>query len=235
LEKNAADNSKREIKIMAEIPVERKGGNSFPWWLIPLLLLLLLLPLLYFCNKSNVADNTNYNGNRANVGTTNANNRVGTANAGTNTVVANTGNTAVVVNNNSGTMNSDGSGARSGAVIKDVNEFGSATDKSTLVGRGFFVNGVRVNRVLSDKVFTVKSGSGEMFVLLDDNLDSPGGKEGQIKMKQGQNVNLGGEFRNVPTGEVSAETKGGGLNKNEYASMKGQQVYLHATSVSDAK
>jgi hypothetical protein len=224
---------------MAEIPVERKEGSSFPWWLIPLLLLLLLLPLLYFCSKSNVVDNTNNNTNSANVGTaTNANNRVGSANTGTNTMAANTGNTAVVVNNNSaansGAMNAN-SGAGDRSVIKDVNEFGGAGNKASLVGRGFFVNGVRVNRVLSDNVFTVKSGSGEMFVLLDNNLDSPGGKEGQIKMKPGQNVNLGGEFRNVPSGEVNAETKKGGLDGKEYAQMKGQQVYLHATSVEDAK
>ncbi len=149
-------------------------------------------------------------------------------------IAVNTGNTAVVMNNNDGAMNTN-TGARSGAVIKDINEFGSATDKSTLVGRGLFVNGVRVNRVLSDNVFTVKSGSGEMFVLLDNNLDSPGGKEGQIKIRRDQNVNLGGEFRNVPTDEVAQETKGGGLDKSEYAQMKGQQVYLHATSVSDVK
>jgi outer membrane protein OmpA-like peptidoglycan-associated protein len=51
---------------MAEIPVERKEKSSFPWWLIPLLLLLLLVPFLYFCNKSTVGDNTNgnYNNNR---------------------------------------------------------------------------------------------------------------------------------------------------------------------------
>lgn len=217
---------------MAEIPVERKEGGSFPWWLIPLLLLLLLLPLLYFCNRGAVVDNTNGNTNRTNVGMANNGNRVG---------AANTGNTAVVVNSNGGAMNANGGtmgandGTRSGAVIKDVNEFGSATDKSTLVGRGLFVNGVRVNRVLSDKVFTVKSGSSEMFVMLGDNLDSPGGKEGQIRMKPGQNVNLGGEFRTVPAGEVTAETKGGGLDSKEYAQMKGQQVYLHANSVSDVK
>jgi hypothetical protein len=220
---------------MAEIPVERKERGSFPWWLIPLALLLLLLPLLYFCNKSNVADNTNYNGNRANVNMANTGNRVGMANTGNNTVVANAGNTAVVVNNNSGALNAS-SGARDGSVIKDINEFGNASDKSTLVGRGFFANGaVRVNRVISDKVFTVKSGADEVFVMLDDKLDSPGGKEGQIKMKPGQNVNLGGEFRAVPTVETKAENQTGGLNAKEYAQMKGQRVYLHANSVSDAK
>jgi len=219
---------------MAEIPVVRKEGSSFPKWLIPLLLVLSLLPLLYFCSKSDVVDNTNYNGNRT-ATTTNAGNSVGNMrNTGNASVVGNTGNTAIVVNNNDAALNSD-VGARSGAVIKDVNEFGTATDKASLAGRGFFVNGVRVNRVLSDKIFTVKSSAGEMFVMLDENLDSSGGKESRIKMRAGQNVNLGGEIRNVPTNEVAQETKGGGLNKNEYARMKGQQVYLHATSVSDEK
>jgi hypothetical protein len=220
---------------MAEIPVVRKEGSSFPKWLIPLLLLLLLLPLLYFCSRSNVADNTNYNGNRA--ATTNADNSADNMrNTGNATAVGNTGNTAIAVNNNdAAAINTDGR-ARSGAVIKDVNEFGSASDKGSLVGRGFFVNGVRVNRVLSDKIFTVNSSAGEMYVMLGENLDSSGGKENQIRMRRGQTVNLGGEFRNVPTNdEVAQETKGGGLSKNEYGRMKGQEVYVHANSVSDAK
>lgn len=224
---------------MAEIPVERKEGGSFPWWLIPLVLLLLLLPLLYFCNRSAGVDNTNNNTNANRGGAVtgaNSNGNMGGGNGSS--MTTNGGNTAVVMNsNNGGTASGNGSttSMNRGAVVKDVNEFGSASDKAALVGRGFFVNGVRVDRVLSDKVFTVKSGSGEMFVMLDNNLDSAGGKEKQIKMKQGQTVNLGGEFRGVPTGETKEESKEGGLNKNEYAQMKGQQVYLHATSVSDAK
>ncbi len=58
---------------MAEIPVERKEGGGFPWWLIPLILLLLLLPLLYYCSRNTaVVDNTNTN-NRV-VGLDNVNN-----------------------------------------------------------------------------------------------------------------------------------------------------------------
>jgi hypothetical protein len=217
---------------MAEIRVVRKEGNSFPKWLIPLLLLLLLLPLLYFFSKSDDADNTNSNANRSAV--TDSGNSVGNVQNTANAAVAgNAGNSAVVVNNNDAAINSDGA-ARGGAVIKDVNEFGTANDKASLVGRGFFVNGVRVNRVLSDKFFTVRSSAGEMFVMLDENLDSSGGKENQIKMRRGQKVNLGGEFRNVPTNEVAQETEGG-LSRNEYARLKRQQVYLHATSVSDEK
>lgn len=217
---------------MAEIPVERKVGGGLPGWLIPLLLLIPLLGLIYYCTRNPAAvTNTNTNGNTM----TNANRAGATMNGNANGGVG--GNTAVVVNSNGGAgMTPGATGAKNaGAVISDVNLYGTTTDKETLVGRGFFADGVRVNHVVSDKVFTVKSGSGEFFVMLDDNLDSAGGKEKQIKMRPGQNVNLGGEFRNVPTGEMKEETKEGGLNKNEYAQMKGQTVYLHATSVSDAK
>lgn len=230
---------------MAEIPVERKEGGGFPWWLIPLLLLLLLLPLLYFCNKRDTTVVTNTNGNmNGNTMMTNANRAGAMSNGNANGSMAGAnggvgGNTAVVVNSNTGangmTNGNMSGGGNSGAVITDVETFGTTTDKSTLVGRNTNFSSVRVNRVLSDKVFTVKSGSGEFFVMLDDALDSAGGKEKQISIKPGQNVKLDGSFKNVPTGEVAQETKTGGLNNKEYAQMKGANVYLHATSVSDVK
>lgn len=239
---------------MAEIPVERKEGGGFPWWLIPLLLLLILLPLLWYMfgrndqtGNTNNNNTNNNNANRANMGAT------GTTGAGGNTGMvtnANGGGGGIAVNGNGGANNNPGGGnANSGAmtdgggagvnrnpgsVISDVNYFGGEADKSKLVGRGLFVNGVKVNRVLSDRVFTVKSGSGEMFVMLDESLDSGGGKEKQIRMKQGQTVNLGGEFRNAPNAETTDE-KSRDLNQKEYAQMKGQKVYLHANSVADAK
>ncbi len=222
---------------MAEIPVERKEGGGFPWWLIPLILLLLLLPLLYFCSKQNnnaVATDTNgnMNANRTVVTTTGSANNAMT---GANGAVG--GNTAVVVNSNTGANMSNGnmSGANSGVAVTDVNMFGTTTEKASLVGRNVTLTDVAVDKVMSDHVFTVKSGTGEMFVFLDEALDSGGGKEQQIKPRPGNRINLGGTFRNVPTGEVKEETKEGGLNKNEYAQMKGQTVYLHATSLSDAK
>ena len=229
---------------MADIPVERKEKSGLPWWLIPLLLLL-LLPLIFFgfCNRNTVVDNTNVNGNtNANrVVVTNGNmmngngnvraaNDMNATNASNVAVVTNTGNTNMNVGNsiNNGTLNS-------GPVVTDTNFFAGANDKMTLVGREAKISGVRVNRVLSDRVFTVKSGSGEMFVMLDENLDSGGGKENQIRMKPGQNVNLGGSFRTIPTAEVKDEAQNRDLSQKEYAQMKGQKVYLHATSVSDVQ
>jgi len=230
---------------MADIPVERKEKSGLPWWLIPLLLLL-LLPLLFFgfCNRNTVVDNTNGNANtnRANLANNNANGNVRAANAlsATNTTNMSNGSNAAVVtstgNANMSVGNSMNNAAlNSGPVITDTNFFGGVNDKMTLVGREAKVSGVRVNRILSDRVFTVKSGSGEMFVMLDENLDSPGGKEDQIKMKSGQNVNLGGSFRTTPSVETKDEAQNSDLNQKEYAQMKGQKVYLHATSVSDVR
>lgn len=216
---------------MAEIPVERKTKSSFPLWLIPLLLLLLLLPFFYFlCGRADnavVVDNTN--GNRAIV---NANNNL--ANAGNMTAnganaVGSGANSAVGAN----AANSDGN-QPAGRTIEAVNFFGTTADKQSLVGRGVSLRAARVDRVLSDRVFTVKSENEEMFVMLDESLDSGGGKEKQIRVRRGQNVRLAGSFRAAPTEEVKEETQGGGLNQKEYAQMKGQKVYLHATEIGNA-
>ena len=218
---------------MADIPVERKEKSGLPWWLIPLLLLL-LLPLLFFgfCNRNAVVDNTNgnANANRTNTANNNANGNVRASNASNVAVVTNTGNANMSVGNST-----NNAALNSGPAITDTNFFAGVNDKMTLVGREAKISSVRVNRVLSDRVFTVKSGSSEMFVMLDENLDSPGGKESQIRMKPGQNVNLGGSFRAIPTAEVKNESQNSDLSQKEYAQMKGQRVYLHASSVSDVQ
>lgn len=224
---------------MAEIPVEhkeRKGG--LPWWLIPLLLLLLLIPMLFFlargCNdNAGVVGNTNGNGNvnRA-VATTNYN---AGATATTTTNATNANGSSTMTNAGTGNGNSsisvDNRGTATGDRVTDVNLFGSAADKATLVGRGAQLTNVKVNRVLSDHVFTVTSGKGEMFVYLDEGQDTTAGSEKAVKIRPGQQLNLNGEFRRVPNAEIAAERnekRDGSLSDKEYAQMKGQQVYLHA-------
>lgn len=201
---------------MAEIPVERKQGG-LPWWLIPLLLALVLIPLLIFFTRGcgdAVGNANNANANRSVVNPSNSN--------------ANTVNRNVAVANTN-TANT----TATGAAITDVNYFAGINDKNSLVGRSVNLQNVKVDRVLSDHVFTVKSGSGEMFVYLDESQDSGGGKEQQVKIKSGQNLNLSGDFRAVPTAEIATEKnekQTGGLTNKEYEQMKGQQVYLHGVS-----
>ncbi len=215
---------------MAEIPVERNEKSGLPWWLIPLLLLLLLLPLLWFlsrgCNTAPVANgNTNSNAN------SNANRAVVTnGNSNANSGAMMTSNANAMTN-----MNGNVNGSATGERVTDVNLFGTTADKNSLTGRNVQLSKVKVARVLSDRVFTLTSGSGEMFAMLDENLDSGGGKEKQIKIQPGQVLNLDGNFRSVPDAETKEEAKNRDLNKAEYAQMKGQQVYLHATKVEDAK
>lgn len=206
---------------MAEIPVERKTGGGLPWWLLPLLALLILIPLLFFftrgCGEGAVVGNANNgNANRTVVTTTNTT---------TNTTTANS--TAVVTNTNAAANTS----SANNEAVTDTSYFGGVNDKSSLVGRRANFTNARVEKVLSDHVFTVKSGSGDMYVYLDGSQDSAGGEEKIVRVKDGQNLNLSGEFRRVPTRELKEETesrKDGTLTAKEYDNMKGQQVYLHA-------
>lgn len=204
---------------MAEIPVTRvKGG--LPWWLWLLPLLALLLLLLFFsrsCSDRGAAVDNNSSRTASVNGTADGSAVVNKANG---------------VSDNSN-INVSGVGSASGERVTDVNLFANTADKSTIVGRRVDLTNVKVNRVLSDRVFTVTSGSDEMFVLLDENLDSPGGKERRIRMRRGQLVNLGGTFRNVPSNEIKEE-RSRNLNRREYMRMKDQRVYLHCTNVNNA-
>lgn len=225
---------------MAEIPVERNTKSGLPWWLIPLLLLLLLLPLLWFMSRGcNTAPAVNDNTNRG-VTNANANANRGMTNANSGAMMTTNANGATMTstsgsNANGSTINVDNKGTATGERVTDVNIFGNTRDKNSLAGRGVQLTKVKVNRVLSDRVFTVTSGSGEMFAMLSENLDSGGGKEQQIKIRPGQILNINGDFRRVPDAETKEETQNRDLNRAEYAQMKGQQIYLHTTGVEDAK
>lgn len=131
-------------------------------------------------------------------------------------------------------ITTQGVGMATGDGVTDVGIFGSTADKLSLAGRRVDLQNVRVNRVLSDRVFTVTAGSSEMFAMLNDNLNR-GGMERQIKIQPGQMVNMGGTFQRVPSGEVKDETQHRDLNAGEYARMKDQQIYLHVTDVKNAK
>lgn len=229
---------------MAEIPVERNTKSGLPWWLIPLLLLLLLLPLLWFMSRGcSPAPVANDNNNRAVTTNANANRAASNANSGMNsgaTMTANANDASGMMTNggnggNGSTISVDDKGTATGARVTDVNIFGSTSDKNSLAGRGVELSKVKVTRVLSDRVFTVTSGSSEMFAMLSENLDSGGGKEQGIRIRPGQTLNLAGDFRRVPDGETREETQNRDLSKSEYAQMKGQQIYLHASRVEDAK
>lgn len=233
---------------MAEIPVHRKKrAAGLSSWLIPLLALLILIPLLFLlargCTDAGVIGNANNGNNNRNIAaeTTNETTNYNSGNS------APTSNSAVVNSNTAGaTVETNGAGnpdsanagtgaTNSGATITDASYFAGINNKAALIGRQADLSRVRVSRVLSDHVFTVKSGSGEMFAYLDENLDSGGGGERQIKIRRGQVLNLKGNFRRLPNEAATEETQDNGLTAEELEQMKGQQIYLHARSVSEAR
>lgn len=127
-------------------------------------------------------------------------------------------------------LNSDGAVSEANANrITDVNTYASTPDKSTLVGKAAEMRNVKVARLLSDRVFTVTSGAGEIFAMLDENLDT-GSRESNVRLQPGQTVSLSGSFQNVPNDQIRDERRRN-LNAREFAQMKNQQVYLHVTSI----
>ncbi len=210
---------------MAEIPIERKGG--IPWWawLLGLLALLLLLILLMRgCNDGAVVVNDN-NANRA---ASNANTNANLNNANTGAGMSGNAN----ANANSAQVNVNG------GPLTDIATFVSATDRASFIGRSAQLTGVEVQRVLSDRAFTVGPRRGqEMYVILDDRLNS-GGAEKKVVVKPGQKLTLSGSLVKPPSGEIAEEQNKPGalkLNPAEASEMKQQQDYLHADQLGAAQ
>lgn len=91
---------------------------------------------------------------------------------------------------------------------------------------------VAVQRVLSDRVFTVTAGSAELFVMLDNRLNQ-GAAEKAIEVRPAQMVSLDGVFHDVAD-EQTKDEQGRGLNRTEFHQMQGQQVYVSATGMRNA-
>lgn len=220
---------------MAEIPIERKGG--LPWWAWLLGLLALLLLIIFMmrgCDDRAVGvnDNNNANGNRTSSGAMNANNaNVSGASGNANAQVGGAG---------SANANAQGSAQVNvvGGPLTDIASFVSASDKASFVGRNAQLTGVEVQRVLSDRAFTVGPNRGqELYVILDDSLNS-GGAEKRVAVKAGQKLTLSGPLTKPPTGEIAAEQNKPGalkLSAAEASEMKQQQVYLHANQLKAAQ
>lgn len=118
-----------------------------------------------------------------------------------------------------------------GAFISDVDLYGTTADKRTLLDRRVEFSNVRVTRVVSDRVFTVTSGGGELYAMLDDALNQ-GGMEQRVAVVAGQLLDVQGAFRAPPNAETANEQQRPvGLTPEVAASLRAQPLYLHVTLI----
>jgi hypothetical protein len=118
-----------------------------------------------------------------------------------------------------------------GAFVSDVELYGATADKRTLLDRRVEFSNVRVTRVVSDRVFTVTSGGGELYAMLDDALNQ-GAMEQRVNIVAGQLLDVQGAFRAPPNAETANEQRRPvGLTPAVAASLRAQPLYLHVTLV----
>lgn len=118
--------------------------------------------------------------------------------------------------------------------ITDPNTFAQTAQKQELVNKEVLLNNAPVGRVLSDRMFTVVSGNTEFFALLDESLDSAGGREQSIQIQPGERRSFIGHFTMVPSIDVAQEQAGNlPMNSEEYQELKNEKVYLHITNLTN--
>lgn len=124
--------------------------------------------------------------------------------------------------------------AATGDELTDFLPVYGAENRGTYANRRVNVSDASVQRVLSDRMFTVGNGSGrELFVMLDSSLDA-GGAENRVQIRPGQRLSMTGTLMAPPSAETRAERLQG-LAQGEADQLMREQVYVHATRVSGAR
>jgi hypothetical protein len=113
-------------------------------------------------------------------------------------------------------------------VIWDVNIYGRTRDKQTLLNRPVQFLNVSVARVLSDRVFTIPSGTSEIFAMLDEGLNN-GPPEHRVTLASPQLLDLQGVFSNTSRSET--EPLPAAVTGDAGTELRAQPVYLRVTLV----
>ncbi len=120
-------------------------------------------------------------------------------------------------------------GTAPGDQVTAAGVYASTSDKLSLVGREVVLSNVRVVRIVGPKSFTLASGSEELLVMVDQDLNRGVGTQGQID--QGNSINLKGNFQRLQPDEVNnlSSNRFRDLTEQEREWLRKTQVYLHAT------
>lgn len=116
--------------------------------------------------------------------------------------------------------------------LTDVAVYASTADKLSLVGRDARFSNLRVTRVVGPRTFTVASGNGEMYVMLDDASARGIGTQGKIGV--GSTLDLTGRFERLEKAEIDdlSNARFRPLTDTERKFLKNTAVFLQATGIS---
>ncbi len=197
---------------MAEIKVERK--SAVPWW-VWLVGLLLIIAVLWFWLGRDDRDRA--------VQTLSPAAAVAPASS-----VANVPTEAL---NPAAAPVAAMDPAVSNASVTDPGFYAATADKVSLAGREAALDGVKVVRIVGPKTFTVASGSDELFVIIDQDLNSGVGSQGRIDI--GDSVTLKGTFQRLQQETINdiSNRRFRALTEPEREALGKTQIYLHATEV----
>lgn len=120
--------------------------------------------------------------------------------------------------------------------LTDAGVYDSTSDKLSLVGKEVQFSNLRVARVVGPRTFTVASGgSGEMYVMLDEQSARGVGTQGKINV--GKTLNLTGKFERLQAAEIDdiSNNRFRPLTADEREFLKNTPVFLQAAKVSDLK
>lgn len=114
----------------------------------------------------------------------------------------------------------------------DPSVYASTVDKLSLDGRDVAFTGVKVIRIVGPRSFTIASGSDELFVIIDPDLNTGVGSQGRID--PGNSVDIKGKFERLQQDEINAmsSSRFRELTQLERETLKKAQVYLRATGFS---
>jgi len=221
---------------MAEIPVTREPARSFPWWIVVLLLLAAAVAVYFLVIKKDspretvAVVTTSQDASGSAVMASDAAMAGGSAmmnnDAASPADAARMASSAMMGNDTMG-------GAAMDDPFSDMTPVYGAKDRSIYVGHGVDVGRVTVKRLISDRVFTVTVGDGELYVMLDESLDR-GAAEQAVQIKAGQELSLGGKIASAPNA-ATVDERMRGLSADDAKGMRDQGVYLQITRIGAPK
>lgn len=151
------------------------------------------------------------------------------------TTNVNSGQDTANTNTGQQTANTNTGQQTNGNLITDPGVFTSTGDKTSLVNREAEFTNVRVVRVLDPRAFTIPSGNGELYVVLNEESERGIGTQGKIN--RDDTLSVRGTFKRLDDQALAdiSNRRIRPLTNTEREYLKNTQVFLLADQISNLK